>query len=190
MNLKNLTQRLIKVAQTLESNNKTVSAAKVRKIADQLGKMVQDTPSEESQKDMLISEIRSKIPGTQIKAKISSAHDIIYYDIEFRSGTKVLVGQTIISPVRTISKQITKKPFTVSLMKLDETTGQEKHISSGVMLGQQELIPYLQKIAVGSQREMAQLFTERRIQATSDMLDSIADRLEAKNLKKLAYEID
>ena len=157
----------MKVAQTLESSNKTASAARVRKIAEQLGKMVQDYPSENSQKDMFISEIKSKIPGTAVKAQINMAHDAIYYDIEFRSGTKVVVNQAIKSPVRTMSRQTEQRPFTVSLVQEDPTTGQEKTIASGVTKSAQEIIQYLQRIAIGSAQEMKQLSTERRIQATN-----------------------
>lgn len=167
MDLKNLTQRLIKVAQTLEASNKTASANKVRKIAEQLGKMVQDYPSENSQKDMFISEIKRRIPGTNIKAEINMAHDVIYYDMEFRLGTKVVVSQAIKSPVKTMSRQTEQRPFTVSLVQEDPTTGQEKTIASGVTKSHQEIIPYLQKIAIGSPQETKQLSTERRIQATS-----------------------
>jgi hypothetical protein len=167
MDIKNLTQRLIKVAQILESKNKVISAAKIRKIAAQLSKMVQDYPSEESQKDMFISEVKSKIPGTAVKAQINMAHDAIYYDIEFRSGTKVVVNQAVRSPVKTMSRQTEQRPFTVSLVQEDPTTGQEKTIPSGVTKSAQEIIQYLQRIAIGSDQEMKQLSTERKIQATS-----------------------
>jgi hypothetical protein len=165
MDFQSITKRLMKVAQVLEDKSYFIKASKIRSLCADIGKFMPLYQTEESEKERLIAEIQSKIPGTKIKGQVNIAHDATYYEIEFRTGAKVHVSQTLGGPVRSISKETLKRPFGIYLVRQDETTGQEKLIPSGVSKSREELIPFLQKIAIGSQREVAELSKERVLEA-------------------------
>src|SRR5271157_5324587 len=189
MDLKTLEQRLLKVAKLLEASNATISAEKIRKLADQLGKLVPEFPTEETEKERVVLELKRRILGIKINAEIQYSTDIIYYTIEFRTGAKVVVSQQFGGATRTLSQGTVKKPFMVSLVRKDETTGKEKTIPSGVYKSWDELIPFLQKISIGSQEEVTQLSKEQIYRSASATLDEVANSLEAKGLVKEAYKL-
>lgn len=167
MDLQLITKRLMKIAQDLESQSCRIKAAKIRALCADIGKFIPLYQTEENQKEQLVYEIQRRILGTKIKAEVNPAHDAIYYDIEFRTGTKILVSQTLGGSTRTINKETQRRPFTISLVRKDETTGKEKLIPSGISMSREELIPYLQKISIESEKEMTQLSKERVYEASS-----------------------
>ena len=162
MDIQIVANRLLKVAQNLESKSYHSSAARVRAVIAEIGKFLPQYQTEESEKEMLIADIKRRIPGAAIKAQLNSAQDAAYYDIEFRNGTRIYVSQTLGGPFRTLSKETENKPFGVSLVQTDEW-GREKLIPSGISKSREELIPYLQKIAIGSEKEVTEISKERRI---------------------------
>ena len=95
MNMQIVTKRLMKVAQDLEDKSYYLKASKIRAICAELAKYLPQYQTEESEKERLIADIKRSIPGTAVKAKLNPAHDATYYDIEFRSGTKVFVSETL-----------------------------------------------------------------------------------------------
>jgi hypothetical protein len=162
MDIQIITKRLMKVAQNLDSNSFHLKAARIREICAEIAKFFPQYQTEESEKERLIADIKRAIPGTAVKGTMNPVHDATYYDVEFRSGTKVLITETHRGPFRTLPAETVKKPYGVALMKTD-VTGKETMVPGGITKSREELIPYLQKLAIGSEKEMAEVSKERKI---------------------------